>query len=124
MKLLVILTLVFCLVAAGCSPATRTETGTTPAILDRVVLRSDDGATEVILAVDHTAYGRLFDAIMNEDREAADQLVTDGTAFRVPTGTLALYLEAESDGVRVQVLEGDRRNESGWIPFSWMYTVK
>lgn len=68
------------------------------------------------MAVDQAALKELADARANGDEFGVMQILAANRAVPVPRGTMVMILETGTDGLKAQILEGDIKGYSGWVP--------
>ena len=74
------------------------------------------GGNVVAVATGKSALKNLTDAEANGVDLGNRQAIVDRRALPVPQGTLVRIIETDPDGFKVQILEGDLRGFSGWVP--------
>jgi hypothetical protein len=79
----------------------------------QVELRIASGS--IVVSVSEQAYDEFQTLAIAEDLIGIAQLVADGVAFTVPSGTAALVIDRGFEKRRVRILEGEHAGRTGWV---------
>lgn len=80
----------------------------------------DNGLPIVMLSTTKDGYDDISNGMAAKDKVGLRDLILTGKAFTVKAGTHAKVIEVAFALRRVRILDGEKVNAAGWLPFEWV----